>query len=409
MKVLLHLLVLMKISSSCWTFEVAVKWKNKYFKNSSNFKNPPSSFEIDSERIYLAMPQYHYTDQTISLGYIIYNTSTHNQISPEIYPFPNMETHLTNKTIVSATYIQRCVNKLWVLDSGAVNITSNTNKTQLTQPKIIFIDLDSDTVMLNLSIPKQFYSDNSLLVNMAYEESSSIEVGSFIYIADWEMGIIVCSLGRRTDQFWLVKKEDWNPSPQSLTPLNWMNHGTLTLAVKNKYEDNELCFNSLDVVPVYCIKSNALKIMSKSYTGFETLQRFDGKQILSSVFLRKKNLFFFGLVKEKGLGCVNRNVKKDRRHNIVTTNKKTMVHPTDVKIDDAGNLWLLNDRLEGFMSGKFGNVFLLKASVDHIMKPCQKVSETTVKSGCPRTASFPNFVLLSIISTVLCNSLNNFY
>lgn len=83
--------------------------------------------------------------------------------------------------------------RLWVLDSGQIDVS--TNPTQICPPQIFIFDLESDSLLLRYELPEAFIKQDSLYSNIIVDIRDGDCEDVHAYLADvWRFGLVVFSL-----------------------------------------------------------------------------------------------------------------------------------------------------------------------------------------------------------------------
>ncbi|XP_055691201.1 protein yellow-like [Lutzomyia longipalpis] len=139
-------------------------------------------------------------------------------MSPLLRPYPNWESHTTPtnpdcRKIMSVfrIHIDPC-GRLWALDAGLVNTTTNFN--HVCPPKILIFDLETDQHILTYRIPDVQVKEDNLLTSIFVDVHNGKCDDAHAYVADaWRNGLLVFSLRKR--QSWRVTHHFMMPDPHA--------------------------------------------------------------------------------------------------------------------------------------------------------------------------------------------------
>lgn len=126
-----------------------------------NEKSPKLTPYPDWKRSFVEIDSKNTANQTQS-------AASANATTPTVPPIvaPPTKPIITQDTIISAFQIRvdRC-NRLWVLDSGMVNILEKNSK-QIQMPAIVIFNLNADMLIRRAEFDKKFTQENSIFMNM---------------------------------------------------------------------------------------------------------------------------------------------------------------------------------------------------------------------------------------------------
>ncbi|KAB0793472.1 hypothetical protein PPYR_13092 [Photinus pyralis] len=327
--------------------------------------NLPLGIEIDKDRIFVSFPKW--KDGTPCTLATIPKSS--NEISPPFEPYPNWDWHNkgTCEGLVSVYRMQidQC-NRLWVLDSGQINVIVKPE--QACRPKIVIFDLATDNLILRYELPDEFIKQDGLFSNLAVDIQKNRCDDAYAYAVDvWRYGLVVFSLKERRS--WRLTDHLFYPDPLAAAyelhglKFEWTD-GIFSLALSPDLFDKEdrlLYFHPLSSFREFYVKTSSIK----NETEFNTLKRQvrtigesrgkDGHA--SSSVIDRNGVMLFSLVSKDSIACWDLR-KPYRRRNLATVAKSniTLVFPNDLKLDKEHkqSVWVLSNRLPFFLYSNLG-------------------------------------------------------
>lgn len=131
--------------------------------------------------------------------------------SPLLRPYPSWAWHVPGNchglTSVFRIAVDEC-GRLWVVDSGSVNIVSGVK--HVCTPQILVFDLETDRLIWRYYIPKEQLPEGTLLTNIAVDVITCER--TFAYVSDvFRYGVIVYDL--KQDKSWRVEHQYFFPDP----------------------------------------------------------------------------------------------------------------------------------------------------------------------------------------------------
>lgn len=308
-------------------------------------------------------------------------------------PYPDWNWHREGNcdgiTSVFRVEVDQC-GRLWVLDTGTVNIFSDPK--MICSPQILVFNLQKDKLMGRYRFPADVLDPKSLLVTIAVDTRDVNCVDTFAYIADvTSYKLIVFDAVKQKS--WRVTNNYFYPYPLHGTfNINGVSFdlmdGVLGLALGPLVgNDRRLYFHSLASVRESWVASSLLRNETLFVQGDGAPRSFHVSQYTRSSqsaaeAMSPSGILFFGLLTENSIACWNSRLPYTRE-NIVTIakNDENLQFASGVKFRN-GSLWILSSRLQNFIKGSVNdaevNYRVLKGEVWELTvgTSCRKRGET---------------------------------
>lgn len=176
--------------------------------------NVPLGIDVHHSRLFITTPRWK-NGVPATLNKIAYPSS---ELSPSLQPYPHWSAHSSivnpdcSKLIsVYRTFIDEC-ERLWVIDAGAIN--PSTNLTQICPPKIVVYDLRNDQQLLQYEFPANQVKQDSLHSNIVVELVNNQCQDAYAYVTDtWRYGLTVYSMAK--GRSWRITSSQFLPLPQA--------------------------------------------------------------------------------------------------------------------------------------------------------------------------------------------------
>uniref|UniRef100_A0A0K8VAP2 Protein yellow n=1 Tax=Bactrocera latifrons TaxID=174628 RepID=A0A0K8VAP2_BACLA len=188
----------------------------------TNYYNPltivPTSMTVGYDRIYIATPKL-FAGVPTTVSYV---PKVDYSESPILRSYPDWSYTVSGRSSFNCSdsylvsvyrmRIDSC-NRLWILDAGVSRTFEDSEQT--CQPKILVFDLNTDQVVRRIDIPGDVLRNQSILVNLIIDETTSISGTCddvFVYIADTVKPAIIVYDGAR-DMMWRLSHPAMWPDP----------------------------------------------------------------------------------------------------------------------------------------------------------------------------------------------------
>ncbi|CAH1979422.1 unnamed protein product [Acanthoscelides obtectus] len=313
--------------------------------------NLPLGLEVWKDRLFVTMPKWK-TGVPASLTVI---PKVPREPSPKLVPYPSWRWHQTGTcdAIISVFRIQAdSCNRLWVLDSGQITVTTDPN--QICPPKLLIFDLLTDQLLTRYDLPPDQVKKDGLFSNLMVDIRENDCINVHAYLTDvWRFGLVVFSLEKMRS--WLITDHLFFPEPLAAAykvhhlEFEWTD-GLFALALSptDKYtQDRILYFH----VPTSVVCNETGWAMTKH--AFEVMGQSRGKNgHVSAHWMDKKGILFYNMVTRDSIGCWDSG-KPYKRDNlgVVAQSSETLVFPNDIKIDqeERQSVWVLSNKLPFYL------------------------------------------------------------
>ncbi|KAJ8680521.1 hypothetical protein QAD02_016308 [Eretmocerus hayati] len=366
---LILVVVTMRVCEAIDHLNVAYQWKQldfdwpndmvkKLFPEYKLEDNLPLGLEAAGDRLFITVPRWR-KGVVASLNYIKINDT---RTSPPLIPYPNWNAHQYSSHVLPELIspfrvrADRC-NRLWVLDTGLVDILGEPQ--QQAAPALVVYDLDTDQILRRYSIPEDQRTPDSLFANIVVEDYSCDDAHA--YLADLGgPGLVVYSW--KMAKSWLVKHHYFHPDPQSGefnvggVVFHWSD-GIFGLALQPTGDGfSTLYFHPLTSTMEFAVSTRVLRdpervAAPEVFHQFRVLgTRGPNSQSSASFLDPDTGILFYGLPNLNAIACWHTGTKYSiQQQGRVYMDNVTMIFPNDVKIERKGTIWVLSDRLPTFM------------------------------------------------------------
>jgi hypothetical protein len=291
--------------------------------------------------------------------------------------------------------IDEC-DRLWVLDSGKIDIT--TEPKQICPPTIYVFDLHSDELIKSFQLPQDQIKEDSLYSNIVIDVRNNQCDHAIAYAADvWRFGLIVYDLFNNTS--FRIQHHFFFPDPLSsrynlhglefqwtdglfgiaLTPLDVNDEKTMFFHPMSSFREF--------AVPVSAISDK--KTADKSFDKFVPVGKPRAKDYghSSGSAIDRNGVMFFNMVTRDSVWCWDtRKEYIPQNLGVIGSSNISLVFPNDIRMDheEDQNVWILSNKLPmylyGYMNKDEINFRILKANVkeaitDTVCNPSYIVSE----------------------------------
>ncbi|KAL1130771.1 hypothetical protein AAG570_012012 [Ranatra chinensis] len=285
--------------------------------------------------------------------------------SPILDPYPSWSWHTLDTcngiTSVFRVAVDDC-GRLWVLDSGKVDVVTSVKP--VCPAQLLIFDLKTDSLVWSYKFPKLQTPHGSLLTNIVVDVKQGKCHDAHAYVSDvFRYGLLVYSL--REDKSWRIDHPYFYPDPLA-TKFNldgirfsWTD-GIFGIALPPedvKTGNRSLFFHPLSSFREFSVPTSYLR----NETGSEQKDPFRkvgeprrrSRGHASGSAFDRQGVLFYNLVSKSAVGCWNSKTGVHNPHTqgVVARDPKGLSFPNDLKVDhnpDQG-LWVLSNRLHKFL------------------------------------------------------------
>lgn len=283
-------------------------------------------------------------------------------------PYPSYEQnqYRENATdrIVSAfrVHVDVC-DRLWLVDTGLSDIWGEAK--QLQPPKLMVFDLRTDTLVRQYRFRPEDSRPDSFFANVLADTTRDRCDVAHAYVPDLGgSGLVVYSLAANAS--WRVKHHYFHFDPLAGNyhvggqNFQWTD-GVFGVALSPARPDGHrlLYFHPMSSYREFCVPTRVLQnatAASDSYYEFAVLgSRGPDTQASASSLDEATGVLFYTQLNKDGVGCWNSyrhaaEYSADTNH-LVASDSRALEFPNDLKVDKTGTLWVISDRLPGFLYG----------------------------------------------------------
>ncbi|KAM3959247.1 dopaminechrome tautomerase-like [Aphomia sociella] len=356
--------------------------------------NMPTGLARWKDKVFITIPRWKKGIPS-SLNYIYINGS---QQQPLI-PYPSWADALvsdkdccisSNSTVVSTfrVNIDKC-DRLWVVDNGVTDMSKDVK--QIADPAVLVFDLNSDKLIHRYILSEDLLRDSTVLSSIVIDVGSNCS-DAFAYIPDMgSNAIIVYSM--EANDAWRVENHYFHFDPHAGVynvggiDFYWSD-GVSSVALSQTKKDGfrDLYLHPTSSTKLFKMSTKLLrnKNVSKEdiFSGVEVVgDRGANSQATACDFDPKSNILFYTQLCKNGVGCWNTDKPFNVENNpVIISDCNLLEFPNDIKVDQAGNLWILSDRQSRFLYEAMDfnqvNFRILTAPVSAVVHgtPCEKTT-----------------------------------
>ncbi|KAK9883383.1 hypothetical protein WA026_001558 [Henosepilachna vigintioctopunctata] len=337
--------------------------------------NIPMGANAWGDKLFITVPRRRHGVPS-TLNYV--SLSSPNKHNTPLIPYPNWEMNALPENYNSSGFSSASVSRserdrfvsvyrveadscdrLWFVDTGRMEIPGNPIQVQ--QPKLVVMDLRTDTVLRQFTFPASDALPSSLFAHIVVDTDPSNCNEAYAYIPDVSgYGLVVYSW--RDDRSWRVTHNYFYLEPTrgefniAGHRFQW-NDGVFSTALGPVVNGRRhLYFHSMAGSHLYRVPTNILRnqtAATRSYhqQDFESIgDRGEGSQTSVSALDIPSQVLFLGLVNQNALACWNINSPLTDI-DIVQRDDQKMIYPCDLKIYN-NNIYLLTNTMPGFLYGQ---------------------------------------------------------
>lgn len=294
-----------------------------------------------------------------TLTYI--NTDQTLSGSPELIPYPDWKSNAVGDCENGLNTVYRITadkcGRLWVLDTGTIGIG---NTTQNVCPYAINVfDLATNTKIRRYEFRPEDTNPNTFIANTAIDIGKSCE-DTFAYFSD-ELGYGLIAYSFEQNKSWRFGHSFFFPDPLrgdfNIAGLNfqWGEEGIFGMALSAIKSDGyrTMFFSPLASHREFTVSTRILRDESRvedSFHDFAYLEERSANSHTTSRVFSEDGIMLFNLVDQNAVGCWHSSMPySPQYHGIVDRDDVGLVFPSDVKIDENKDVWVLSDRMPVFL------------------------------------------------------------
>ncbi|XP_065352966.1 protein yellow-like [Cloeon dipterum] len=320
----------------------------------------PLGLEAGTDRLVITLPRWK-PGLPATLATVPRNS---NERAPLLRPYPNWIWHHPGNCdgliSVFRVNLDTC-NRLWVLDSGAVD--AGIGVKQQCPPKLLVFDFNTDNLLVKYVLPDDQVKDGSFFTNIVVDlVNNDCGLDAYAYMSDvWRFGLVIYDLKTNTSR--RIEHEYFYPDPMA-TKFNvnglqfrWPD-GIFGLALSpaSRFTNEKtLYFHPMASFREFAVSTEVLR--NSSANGDEIADMFHAfdprgtaNEHSSAEAMSANGVLFYNLVSRNAVGCWNSRLPyKPEYQGIVDSDNEALVFPNDMRIDKSQNLWVLSNRLPQFI------------------------------------------------------------
>ncbi|XP_076169534.1 yellow-h [Ptiloglossa arizonensis] len=290
--------------------------------------------------------------------------------SPKLRPYPDWSWHRTGNcdglTSVFRVSVDEC-DRLWVLDSGKVDIANGGKKA--CPPSIFIFDLTTDNLIRKYIIPDDQVKEDSLYTNIVVDIRNEDCGTAVAYASDvFRYGLLVYDFAK--DSSFRIQHHLFFPDPLA---SKYELHGVkfqwtdgifgIALSPVDIHEDRTLFFHPMSSFREFAVSTSVFKdkkTAEESTDYFMPIGRPRAKDYghSSGSVVDRNGVMFFNMVTRDSVWCWDtRKEYIPQNLGVIGTSNLSLVFPNDIKVDHEydQNVWLLSDRLAMYLYGTIDN------------------------------------------------------
>ncbi|KAM3968057.1 yellow-y [Aphomia sociella] len=282
--------------------------------------------------------------------------------SPKLNPYPSWEGNELGNCETGLNTVYRIkadsCGRLWVLDTGTYGYDPNV--TNVCPYTLNVYDLNTDQIIRRYIFRPEDIVSTTFIANIAVDIGSSCE-DTFAYFSD-ELGYGLIVYSWEQNKSWRFSHSYFMPDPLTgdfnIAGLNfqWGVEGIFGIAPSPIGADGyrTLFFSPLSSHTEFSVSTRILRNESKvedgSFKDFSVVgvRGLDGHT--TAKVIDDFGIQLFSLIDQNAIGCwYSGRPYKPQNIAVVDKDDVGLVFPSDVKIDDTRNVWVISDRMPVFL------------------------------------------------------------
>lgn len=281
--------------------------------------------------------------------------------SPELIPYPDWTSNTPENCPVGLNTVYRIkadqCGRLWVLDTGTIGI-GNTTRNVCPYSLNVF-DLNTNQRIRRYELRPEDTNADTFIANIAIDIGRDCD-DTFAYMSD-ELGYGLIVYSWMQDKSWRFEHSFFFPDPLrgdfNVAGLNfqWGEEGIFGLALSPIGGDGyrTLYFSPLASYREFKVSTQVLRFEANTETSFHDFAYLPERGPDSHTTARVMDdtgVMLYNLIGQNAVGCWHESMPySPEYHAVVDRDDVGLVFPSDVKIDQNRNVWVMSDRMPVFL------------------------------------------------------------
>nr|ADF43215.1 yellow [Biston betularia] len=284
--------------------------------------------------------------------------------SPKLTPYPSLEGNEVGNCESGLNTVYRVkadkCDRLWVMDTGTYGYDPNV--TNVCPYSLNVYDLNTDKRIRRYVFRPEDIVSTTFIANIALDIGSSCD-DTFAYFSD-ELGYGLIAYSWEQNKSWRFSHSYFFPDPLvgdfNIAGLNfqWGAEGIFGISAGPIGTDGyrTLFFSPLSSNTEFAVSTRILRDETKvkgSYKDFQVLGVRGPDSHTTAKVMDDSGVQLFSLIDQNAIGCWNAALPmKPQNVGLVDKDDVGLVFPSDVKIDDQQNVWVISDRMPVFLEAE---------------------------------------------------------
>ncbi|XP_034939871.1 protein yellow-like isoform X2 [Chelonus insularis] len=345
--------------------------------------NLPLGLEVWRNKVFITLPKWRSGVPATLTSVPRYSKTK----SPKLRPYPSWGWHRQDScngmTSVFRIQVDEC-DRLWVLDSGTVNLTKTPQ--QICPPAIFIFDLRTDRLLRRYQLPEEQVKQDSLWSNIVVDIRDGNCDYARAYLSDvWRFGMVIYDLF--SDSSFRIQHHFFFPDPLSSRydlhglRFHWMD-GIFSLALSpiDINNDRTLFFHPMSSFREFAVSTSLLidkESVDANIESFVPVGKPRAKDFghSSGAAIDRNGVMFFDMVTRDSVWCWDtRKEYLPQNLGLVGVSNETLIFPNDLRMDneERQSFWTISNKLPIFLYGVWNpediNFRVYRAYVDNAVK-----------------------------------------
>lgn len=281
--------------------------------------------------------------------------------SPELIPYPDWTSNTPENCPVGLNTVYRIkadqCGRLWVLDTGTIGIGNTTRN--VCPYSLNVYDLNTNTRIRRYELRPEDTNADTFIANIAIDIGRDCD-DTFAYMSD-ELGYGLITYSWMENKSWRFEHSFFFPDPLrgdfNVAGLNfqWGEEGIFGLALSPINSDGyrTLYFSPLASYREFKVSTRVLRFEANTETSFHDFAYLPERGPDSHTTARvmdETGVMLYNLIGQNSVGCWHESMPYSPEfHGVVDRDDVGLVFPSDVKIDENRNVWVMSDRMPVFL------------------------------------------------------------